>query len=71
MPVRPSGTLVRLLVCRTATRSHMCAPREGSSRRPVAGGTAVDSRSKSAPVCKCCDRHCATVLFEQSCDRSV
>jgi len=66
-PVRQWGTLARLLVCHTATPSRMCAPREGSSRRLVAGGTAVGSRSKPlAFACACCHQHCTVVLFEQA-----
>ena len=33
MPVKQLNTLVQLLVCLTATPSHMCAQREGSMRR--------------------------------------
>lgn len=67
MLVRQWGILARLLVCHTATPSHMCAPREGSSRRLVAGGTAVGSRSKPLSVaCACCHQHCAAVLSGQS-----
>ena len=66
-PVRQWDTLARLLVCHTATPSRMCAPREGSSRRLVAEGTAVGSRSKPlAFACACCHQHCTVVLFEQA-----
>lgn len=66
-PVRQWGTLARPLVCHTATPSLMFAPREGSLKRLVAGGTAVVSRFKLlAFACSCCHQYCATVLFEQS-----
>ena len=45
-PVRPWGTLGRLLVYRTAIPSLTSAPREGSLRRQEEGGTAEASRSR-------------------------